>query len=104
MGVIDVLLGAVNELHQHKTEQHEANATHYSDKDFIAHSYVTTCSSPHLSNPRGWGLPLPLLKEGCSSHRCYPMHDITPKVPAIAVRMAMIILSICFQSISFMFV
>ena len=44
------------------------------------------------------------LKEGCSSHRCYPIHDITPKVPAIAVRMAMIILSICFQSISFMFV
>ena len=41
---------------------------------------------------------------GCSSHCCYPMHDITPKVPAIAVRMAMIILSICFQSISFMFV
>ena len=50
------------------------------------------------------GLPLPLLKEGCSSLRCYPMHDITPRVPAMAVRMAMIILSICFQSISFMFV
>ncbi len=44
MGVIDVLLGAVNELHQHKTEQHEANATHHSDKDFVTHSYVNVSS------------------------------------------------------------
>ena len=39
-------------LYQHKTEQREAYATHHSDKDFVTHSCVTTCSSPHLSNLR----------------------------------------------------